>query len=911
MGINSFLTLAWGLLNTGAPQPVVIDHFTSGYVQGIRGEDIGLETAGAGVAGAATSDANREPRTPVIVAVLDTGVDATHPALQGALALPGFNAIDRSTDVRDTHGHGTHVSGIIAARAGPSGFRGVSPNAIIYPVKVVQTGPNGPARPQQTTGEAGTALTETVAAGIEAALDRGAQVIQLSLAWPASIRSKRVERALARARQNQVLVVASAGNDSTLARVDPCSYEEVLCVGAHGPDGAFTHFSNHGPMVDLLAPGLSILSLWPLSKSPTTFAGGSGFELRNGTSMAAPFVSGAVAELLSRGIPPREVRSRLLLGARAVRAESLFQSEVVERASPALAKPRKTLAFGNLDIGRALAMRPVPFLRLKEKHEREVLWDGKTPEISLPITLTNDWATATNIRVRVSGQTMSTRALRAGESFEFVARIPISLDHESSFFVSARIECDQAPAREVVIPVSVARPVSANAVPGEAIIYSIPGLIQTPERVIRSVKLARAGDSPEFVVLSDQPEGVLLQPVAVSGAGPDGAGPMRLFRAAQPVLVTGFRAEHLYQIERLPDQSYSSVWIRRDPKKPRPSTFFRRFSPDFQPVTGYELEPDVTNLPENFRFMPMNHALAPMWVSYGLLPAADRPPFDPWARREPNEVLPRIYFVHQNALRVVPTGKTEIPLALIADGRVLASSGESYLQRYTLLTITEGAISKREELSLPGYRMLIGARFGEVLDLRSKRDPSDPSHRFEGSVQSTVVTTPSTPGSLRISNLAGRGQSWDRELVRPSVLDSLISVPGVYQEALGVGFFIEGQYDLWFAPATGEPMISTSMNRYSYLPSMVFSRGWFPLALRGQNQAELPALYSPASLANGNRSEVLVFDRANQRIRRPVRFRFAAGKDCMPVGNLVRAPDAPASLAFFCGDSLVLVAARE
>ncbi|NDG85421.1 MAG: hypothetical protein EBX52_10365 [Proteobacteria bacterium] len=308
MVTKTLLGLAWGMLNTGAPQQLLIDHFTDGVIQGVAGEDVRIPPDPV------PGSAARSGKKTVIVAVLDTGVDDSHPALKHALHLPGFNAINGSSDVRDSHGHGTHISGIIAARDDGSGFHGVAESALIYPVKVVQTGPNAPIRPQDLSAGAGTALTENVAKGIENAIDQGAQVIHLSLAWPETIHSESVDRAMARAAAAHLIVVSSAGNDSTLARVYPCVYENVICVGAHGPDGAFTHFSNHGPMVDLLAPGISILSTWPMGKAPVTFAGGVGYEFRNGTSMAAPFVTGAVAELLARGIPPEEVRSRLLLG---------------------------------------------------------------------------------------------------------------------------------------------------------------------------------------------------------------------------------------------------------------------------------------------------------------------------------------------------------------------------------------------------------------------------------------------------------------------------------------------------------------------------------------------------------------------------------------------------------------------
>ena len=234
----------------------------------------------------------------VVVAVLDTGVDLGHRDLAGAAwtnagevpgngvdddrngwvdDVHGIDLVDGDGDPSDEEGHGTHVAGTIAARAGDGGVVGVAPGALVLPVRVLGTRREGDAR--------------DVAKGIEYALDHGAQVINVSV--NGDVVSEDLRRALRRATALGVPVVASAGNDArdlAVAPSYPAAYPEpsVVAVAATDRDGALAPFSNFGPgVVDLAAPGVHVLS----SKR------GGGHEWRSGTSMAAPHVTGALALL--------------------------------------------------------------------------------------------------------------------------------------------------------------------------------------------------------------------------------------------------------------------------------------------------------------------------------------------------------------------------------------------------------------------------------------------------------------------------------------------------------------------------------------------------------------------------------------------------------------------------------------
>jgi subtilisin family serine protease len=212
----------------------------------------------------------------------------------------GANTVSGAGDAHDDEGHGTHVAGIIAATANNSiGGVGLAPAATIMPVKVLDS------------RRAGTA--SGLAAGVRYAVANGARIINASVNGDGA--SQVLQEAIAEAHAAGVTVVASAGNNSRdidVAPSYPASYPEanVLSVTAVDEGGLLPSFANRGPRgVDLAAPGTDILST----------ARGSGFERRSGTSMAAPFVAGALALLgdARPDLPAAEARAALLGTARA------------------------------------------------------------------------------------------------------------------------------------------------------------------------------------------------------------------------------------------------------------------------------------------------------------------------------------------------------------------------------------------------------------------------------------------------------------------------------------------------------------------------------------------------------------------------------------------------------------------
>ncbi len=217
-----------------------------------------------------------------VVAVLDTGVDATHPDLDGQV-IAGWSSITGITLTtgvnNDGDAHGTHVAGVIAGKSDGSGIVGVAPDARIMPVQVL--------------GEDGSGSDRSVADGIDWAVEQGASVINLSLGGETNPFNKGAGRscaAVGRAFDAGVVVIVAAGNSGAAGnpRSEPASCRGAVSVAAIDEDLNRSIFSSFDASVGISAPGSSIISSVPSSRRYP-------FEQWDGTSMAAPFVAGVAA----------------------------------------------------------------------------------------------------------------------------------------------------------------------------------------------------------------------------------------------------------------------------------------------------------------------------------------------------------------------------------------------------------------------------------------------------------------------------------------------------------------------------------------------------------------------------------------------------------------------------------------
>ncbi len=213
----------------------------------------------------------------VIIAIVDTGVSASHPDLAGRV-LPGYDFVNNDNDASDDEGHGTHTAGIAAATGdNGEGIAGMCWQCRILPVKVLN--------------EEGSGFDVWVADGIRWAADNGARVINLSLGNDQE--SPIILDAIRYAVGKNILVVAAAGNSADQGNpVEyPAAYEEVIAVGATDENDQRAFFSEIQSYVDVSAPGWNI---------PSTFDQfGLPYLAASGTSEAAPHVAGIAGLLLS------------------------------------------------------------------------------------------------------------------------------------------------------------------------------------------------------------------------------------------------------------------------------------------------------------------------------------------------------------------------------------------------------------------------------------------------------------------------------------------------------------------------------------------------------------------------------------------------------------------------------------
>lgn len=208
----------------------------------------------------------------ILVAVLDTGVDDSNPSLAGQ-TFGGYDIVNDMAFVTDKNGHGTACASLIAGKGGEGGVLGAAPKAKILPVKVMD--------------DTGKSDGFAIAKGIVYAVEKGAKIINLSLGTTSE--TTLLDSAIDYALGKGVLIVAASGNEGKEGENYPSTVDGVLCVGAVDGEKWKAAFSNYGPKVDLVAPGVLVAAAAPMG----------GVVLMSGTSSAAPLVSGAAASVWS------------------------------------------------------------------------------------------------------------------------------------------------------------------------------------------------------------------------------------------------------------------------------------------------------------------------------------------------------------------------------------------------------------------------------------------------------------------------------------------------------------------------------------------------------------------------------------------------------------------------------------
>jgi len=289
----------WGLRNTGK-------NVEQSLLRGKKGMDIDALRAWTITTG----------KKSVKIAIIDTGVDYTHPDLlsnmwvneeekNGLMGVDddengyiddihGYNFVNNSGDPQDDYGHGTHCAGVIGASHDTIGISGVMAQVSLVAIKFLN--------------QEGVGSLENALKSIQYAIDIGADI--MSNSWGGFDESAALAEAIRAAETAGIVFVVAAGNsmsNNDKKPVWPSNYamSNVISVGAMNGQGGRSYFSNFGEKsVHIFAPGSNILSTYKTG----------GYYLSSGTSMATPFVAGMVGLLLSHQakLNPQEVRDRLI-----------------------------------------------------------------------------------------------------------------------------------------------------------------------------------------------------------------------------------------------------------------------------------------------------------------------------------------------------------------------------------------------------------------------------------------------------------------------------------------------------------------------------------------------------------------------------------------------------------------------
>ena len=220
----------------------------------------------------------------VKVAVIDTGIDYNHPDLKAVYA-GGYNAVVSTKTPLDDQGHGTHVSGTIAAVRDAKGVVGIAPKVQLYAVKVLDANGSG--------------SYSNIVDGIQWAVNNKMQVINMSLGGGSG--TPALQKVMEAADKAGVTIVCAAGNDSGPVNY-PAKYPQAIAVSASDSTDKLAYFSSRGAEIAFIAPGVDV---------PSTYKG-SAYKTASGTSMASPHVAGLAAIAVAGGAnTPAKVRAAL------------------------------------------------------------------------------------------------------------------------------------------------------------------------------------------------------------------------------------------------------------------------------------------------------------------------------------------------------------------------------------------------------------------------------------------------------------------------------------------------------------------------------------------------------------------------------------------------------------------------
>ncbi len=1029
---DAYENLQWGLHNTGQDQSLDLDLVKSYRVPGLAGEDIHMSGSQKPIS----------TGQKVIVAVLDTGTDHSHPDLKANLIrkeseckalekmlkcaedqersecektwmdlknpevdqdkngypldcsgwslLGGKNAanIMGRPDFEDDQGHGTHVAGIISAEAGNQiGVRGVSSRVQILPVQVIGVGPSEPLKPQSVRPmsvkdlipkslmdpsesvqkpQANRSLGDLVARGVIYAIRSGAKVLNFSLGWPQARDSEYMRSIIAEAQKRGAIIVAAAGNDSTRALLRPCAYDGVICVAAHGPDGSLAHFSNFGSGVDIAAPGINILSTYPMDMDLSRFRNSQGYEYLSGTSQASPFVAGVVADLLARGIPANEIYPRLVLGARPSKLNQALIEGLPHQVGSVLVAnaklEKKFILSGLMDVQKSLSVGAQELILPANKEVHVISWDRQSTVLKTEFQLKNFWkdVKASNVHVKaffakshaeairpivqsVSVSSGSGAVWKNGEvrNVTVVMKIQDQVKaSESQIPSELNLNVDiisPSGSRSVVVENEVLVEITKNSPWNDVRKMPIKGLTSSMnDSSIRSefMPVDENWDSkPEkrdyFLIQYEvtQPKKWTLQLVQQDTANSyvvSGSAKVNLpgdVDSTRPQIMARYsdQGQVRYVLGLLQDKS--------DEETPTPSPMnFYIFDQQMKLVDSYEYDSSKAQIPFQVYWMDNQGQKTAAWIGFGKDPERSTTLRDRWENPQNNEKSQlRFYFINENkelkALQkfndfkiidiVEPTqGQKDqgIVPVLLAKNRGTEAK-PSYLYDFARAEVVHGQVQNFQVLNFfserKTYRNILDTRVDKVLNLDRSKEPFAGTFWFsEGAVRQQRVSMYDP-----MSN-----QFLDQEVKALNRLyDSALWVRAAFKGAKSAGAFVLTNSEIQYHDLTTGQISSRSFERYTFFPDSFMTNAYFPVTIadKDTSKSHRAALFTTetSGLSRGVKMVVPVFamDGSVIELVSPARLRIKSNAGCRPLNTPVFLGPQGYAFDYYCGDQILRV----
>ncbi|UXR63181.1 S8 family serine peptidase [Bdellovibrio bacteriovorus] len=1010
LAADPFSIMQWGLNNQGVPQMIDLDPLHTYKIPARAQEDVRLPMP-------------VKAKKKVIVAVLDTGIQKTHPDLKNVIhrnesecrALAKFEACvkdsDRVTcekkwmdlnnpevdqdkngypldcqgwsllggvnaagimgrpDFGDDQGHGTHVAGIVAAEVDNNiGVRGLSENVSILPVQVIGVQPSEPMKPlsiydsplEEGRTHIKESLGDMVGRGVIYAMRSGAQVINFSMGWPQAADSDFMRKVILEAQARGVIIVAAAGNDSTRALLRPCAYQNVICVGASGPDGAFAHFSNFGSGVDIVAPGVNILSTYPESKRPVRFRSTLGYEFLSGTSQASPYVAAAVAELLARGVPAKDVYARLVLGARPVKANlSLVEGgshQNGQTLSPEREIYRKFAVAGNMDVERSLKVTAQPLIIPADKEKTEILWDRKSKDLSYEVSFVNKWQDVEIGKVKMNAQFLKPHVDAArpwitavkeaapypgvwkqDEVRKYVVMMTIN-DHSdpsksripSELDLTVDVSVSGQEARRYVLESEIIVPINSDSVGEDVNTFKLSGMPRTRTSFLPiDENLDNHPEERHYFVQAGDEKNWQLWVAANNGSDTyTVVGGTKIRMEAEEKL----RAQILVRLDLNNDgQSEYALGVFEDRSEatepgPSPMSFFF-FDKSMKLLDSFKYSSEVAQIPFAMYWQKVGGTKRPAWVGAGKDPAKKRSLKDRWENPDNIErSQTRFYYINEknelksleehNGYKIIDVIEPRREQVVAGRVPVLLAKNQgteakpSYLYNFAIAEVIDGRVENFMELDLFAnqntYRNILDTRVDKVHSLDYQKDEFAGSFWFSEGLDR----------QQRLSVFDNKNwELLDQQLkAERSQFDSALWVRAVYSGLQRKGAFVLTNSEIQYHDLNTQRVISRSYERYTFFPDLFMSNSYYPLTLRDARDAttKIPALFTTegSGLSRGVRMLVPVFARDGSAVElvSPARLRLKSGTGCRPLETPVfDGAKGAHSFDYYCGDKLLRV----